>query len=381
MRDGRFASAAGFALTVGLVGSAVVTVNGQARTASPKASQPASAAKPATPHEIPRTLDGKPDFSGIWSAFIVTPIERPVGAPEFITGEEQRARLEQDQQEKISLRIYGTVTPPGGKTTDAHNTLWKDGYWERWDMIATLPRYRTSQVIDPPDGRLPATTERVQPMIRERVMRQNRPPEGPEDRPIWTRCVRGQVSGPPLVGTEGSYNNDIHIVQGPDAVAVVQEMNHETQIVPLDGRPRTIPAAVKLVKGDSRGYWEGDTLVIDTTNYIGATMFNAGPMIGGGMTSEQLHVVERYRLLDQNNMLYQARVEDAQTWVKPFTLEFVMWRMPDQKQLVEYACHEGNRSLGIALAGARALEARGIKDPVYFAPEGRAAEGEEEAVK
>src|SRR5205814_1470624 len=175
-----------------------------------------------------------------------------------------------------------------------------------------------------------------------------------------------QVSGPPLVGTLGSYNNNMHIVQAPDNFVVIQEMNHEAQIVPLDGSAHP-SSAVKLYKGDSRGHWEGDTLVIDSTNFTGATELSAGVMsVGNGTTSEKLHLVERYQMLDPDNILYRFTVNDPDTWTKPWSAEFMIWRMKDQKQLVEYACHEGNRSLEYALSGARALEAQGIVDPVFF---------------
>src|SRR5262249_3125412 len=177
-----------------------------------------------------------------------------------------------------------------------------------------------------------------------------RPPRGPEDLPIWSgRCVRGQVSGPPLRAPGGSYNNNQHIVQGPETFVVIQEMNHESQIVPLNGSPHPSPA-MKLLKGDSRGHWEGDALVVDTTNFVGATLVSAGVMsiggdgIGGGTSSEKLHVVERYTMLDRSNILYRATVDDPDTYVKPYTYEFVMYRVPEQKQLVEFACHEGNRA-------------------------------------
>jgi hypothetical protein len=148
-------------------------------------------------------------------------------------------------------------------------------------------------------------------------------------------------------------------------------MNHETQIVSLDGRGHP-PGAISLLKGDSRGHWEADTLVIDTTNFVGATVFTAGVMsvgndgLGGGTSSEKLHVVERYTLIDANNILYRATVDDPETYVKPYTTEWVMYRVPDQKQLVEYACHEGNRAIVNILSGARAFDAKGIKDPAYF---------------
>jgi hypothetical protein len=356
-----------------LITTTAVTIHGQGQApAAPKPAAPATAAaKPAAnAAKIPRTLDGKPDMAGIWSAFILTPMQRPAGAPEFYTAEELAKKQDADQKDRLDLRIYPTVTPPGEKTTDAYNTLWRDGFWTK---IGT-GSLRTSQIVDPPDGRLPPTTPRVAELQAGRTMRQNRGAWGPEDRPLWTRCVRGQVSGPPLVGTGGSYNNNLQIVEGPDQVAIIQEMNHESQIVPLNNTPH-LPPEMKLNKGDSRGHWEGDTLVIDTTNFIGATPLNAGVMsVGNGTTSDKLHVVERYQMLDANNILYHATVTDPDTWTKPFSIEFVIWRMQDQKLLNEYACHEGNRSLEYALSGARQLEAEGKES-------GGAGGDEEEAVK
>ena len=348
MRYHKFASAAATALTIGLVGSMVATVSAQA----PSVAVP----KSATAAKIPRTIDGKPDFSGVWGLFVLTPMQRPAGAKEFYTEAELAQKQKDDQSDRKDLRIYPTVTPPGEKTVDAYNTVWRDGFF----LPAGIGSLRTSQIFDPPDGRLPPTTPRVKEINDERTMRQNRMAQGPEDRPIWTRCVRGQVSGPPLVGTLGSYNNNIHIVQAPDNLMVIQEMNHESQIVPLDNSAHP-PAAVKLLKGDSRGRWDGDALVIDSTNFTGAGMLSAGVMsVGNGTTSEKLHVTERYQMVDPNNILYRYTVSDPDTWTKPFSAEFMIWRFQEQTQLVEYACHEGNRSLEFALSGARALEAQGL---------------------
>jgi hypothetical protein len=359
---------AGILAVVVAVAAATVTVNGQA---------PAQRATSADPVKapIPRTLDGKPDFTGVWSAFILTPLQRPNGAPEFMTPEQRQALEKEDVEDRKALRIYGTVTPPGGQTVDAYNTLWRDGYW----ITMNVPFYRTSQVVDPPDGRLPpaANNPQARQWQQERQMRQNRSPWGPEDRPAWSRCIRGQVSGPPLVGTGGSYNNNIQIVQSPTAFAVVQEMNHETQIAWLDGRPRQ-PDGVQLYKGSSRGRWEGDTLVIDTTNFRPSTLFDPGVMsVGNGSNSDKFKVTERYQMLDGNNILYRFTVEDPALWTRPWSAEFVMWKMADQKMLVEYQCHEHNSGVGNPLSGARALEAQGIKDPVYFGGGG----DEEEAVR
>ena len=147
MRYDQFTLAGAVAVIVAL-GATAVIVNGQAPAGTTPKAGAETAAKPSAAAKIPRTLDGKPDFSGVWSAFDITPLERPQGAGEFITPEERAKREAADRKARANLRIYGTVTPPGGKTTDAYNTLWRDGYW------ATLhvPNYRTSQIIDPPDG-------------------------------------------------------------------------------------------------------------------------------------------------------------------------------------------------------------------------------------
>jgi hypothetical protein len=385
MRFQHFTLAGTLVGTVALVGATAVGVSGQApkpagapsaNAQAPKPAPPPTAARPAVPArqaKIPRTLDGKPDFSGIWSAFILTPLQRPEGAKEFLTPQERAAIEASDVTERAELRIYGTVTPPGGKTTDAYNTFWRDGYWQ----TLSVPQLRTSQIVEPENGRLPPSAQNpdVRRIQEERRARQNHPPQGPEDRPIWTRCVRGQVSGPPLIGTGGSYNNNLQIVQGSDTFAVIQEMNHETQLVALDKRPHP-PEGVRFYKGNSRGYWEGDTLVIESTNFRASTLFDGAVMsVGNGTNTEKFRVTERYRFLDPDNILYGFTVEDPGLWTKPWTAEFVIWRMKDQQQLVEYACHEGNRSLEYALSGARALEAQGIVDPVFEGGD------EEEAVR
>jgi hypothetical protein len=387
MRDRRFAAAGAFALILALIGSAAVTVNGQVQSAAAQKSG-GTAVRPqeTPPAKIPRTLDGKPDFSGIWAGFFGVPKERPAGVPEFISRDEQLKLLKKDQKQKIDQRVYSTSSvnerieshtfSDAGKTKtpDSYNTFWRDGYWENWDEIITLPKYRTWQVVDPLDGKVPALTPRAQALLSARRSRFSRPPEGPEDMPMYSgRCVRAIESGPPLMASSLShYNNDMHIVQGPETFALIQEMIHETQIVPLDGSGHP-PAAIRLTKGDSRGHWEGDTLVVDTANFIDATLYYSGPQtvgaVGsvGGTSSEKLHVVERYTQLDGNNIQYRATVDDPDTYVKPYTVEFILYRLRNQKQLVEYACHEGNRALMNILAGARALEAKGIKDPAYFA--------------
>jgi hypothetical protein len=274
-------------------------------------------------------------------------LERPGGLNKAEYTEEEAVDLEeQTQQDKIEQRIAPTVTPEGEKTTDAYNSFWREGYFIK---IPATGR-RTSQILDPEDGHLPSLTPDAQRRLAELRQRQNRPARGPEDRPMWTRCIRGGESGPPIIGTQ-NYNSNIQIVQNPAHVVILQEMIHEAQIVPLGGRPR-LPQQVGLWKGNPRGRWEGDTLVIESTNFragsLSTRFFSQG-------TTEKMHLVERYKLLDKDSLLYSFTIEDPGTWTRPWSAEYVMWRR-DDPALVEYACHEGNRGFEGQLTGARAID-------------------------
>ncbi len=303
------------------------------------------------PSKIPRTLDGKPDLQGLWSFSILTPLQRPGGVYKDNYSEDEVGSLEkQTQQRQIDLRVEPTVTPPGEKTTDAYNTFWRDGYFSKVPATSL----RTSQVVDPPDGHIPPLTPEAQKRLADAITRLNRTPVGPEDRPIDSRCINGMNSGPPIIGAgAGSYLNNLEIIQSPNHVAILQEVIHAAQIVPLDSRPH-LPDNLHLWKGNSRGHWEGDTLVIDSTNFrYWALGTNAFKMHG---ITEKMHLVEHYKLLDADSLLYGFTIDDPGTWTKAWSAEFVMWRMKDQKMLVEYACHEGNRGLLYSLTGARASE-------------------------
>jgi hypothetical protein len=296
---------------------------------------------------VPRTLDGKPDLQGIWSHTILTPLERPGGLNKTEYTEEEAAELEQqDQQQRIEARIAATVTPEGEKTTDAYNTFWREGYFKKIPQTVL----RTSQIVDPADGFLPPLIPAAKQRLAETRERGSRPAKGPEDRPMWTRCIRGGESGPPIIGTQ-NYNSNLQIVQSPSHVVILQEMIHEAQIVPLDGRPH-LSQQVGLWKGNARGRWEGDTLVIESTNFrpgsLATRFFSQG-------TTEKMHLVERYRLLDKDSLFYSFTIEDPGTWTRPWTAEYVMWRR-DDSALVEYACHEGNRGFEGQLTGARAVD-------------------------
>jgi len=292
--------------------------------------------------EVPRTADGKPDLQGIWSRSILTPLERPGSqSAKSEYDESDRAELEDAaQQREIELRTEPTNTPPGEKTTDAYNTFWRDGYWYKVPMTSL----HTSQIVDPPNGRLPPLTRAARENRRHADDLLNRPATGPEDRPASSRCTRPIGVGPPFNGSgPGGQETTLEIVQSPQTVVVRPEALR-SQLIYLDGRPRP-PASIHLETGAARGHWDGDTLVVDYTNFAADA---------NGTAQKQL--TERWKRLDDTHLLYGYTLDDPGTRTKPYSVEFVMWRLTDQEQLVEYACHEGNVNLEFTLSGARAKE-------------------------
>ena len=272
--------------------------------------------------KVPRTANGKPDLQGIWSHSVLTPLERPAAQhnAEFSSAEAKEAE-EFAHQAAIDLRVEPTATPPGEKTTDAYNSFWRDGYWYKVPMTSL----RTSQVVDPTDGRVPPLTPAARQRQQDTLEMVNRPATGPEDRPLSSRCVRPTRVGPPFTGTgPGSQESTFQIVQSRDVVVVRSEA-HESQMIYLNGRARP-PENVRLYKGSARGRWEGDTLVVDSTNFnnlaMGATFNNYG-------NTEEAHLIERWKRLDENHLLYGFTLEDPGTWMKPWSIEVVMWRLTD----------------------------------------------------
>jgi len=299
--------------------------------------------------KVPRMPDGKPSLEGIWSFSILTPLERPNGqAKTEISAADAEEAEDSAHKAEVDLRVEPTATPTGEKTTDAYNSFWRDGYWYKVPMT-TL---HTSQVVDPADGRVPPLTPEARRRRTIANFKVNRPAVGPEDRPTTSRCVRGARSGPPTVGQgAGSQETTQEIIQGPGVVVVRQEALHDAQMIYLDGRPR--PADnIHLDKGASRGHWEGDTLVVETTNF---SDWATGVFSTYG-TTDKMHLIERFKRLDDTHLLYGFTIDDPGTWTKPWSVEFVMWRMTDQEQLVEYACHEGNVGIAFSLSAARMKE-------------------------
>ncbi len=285
---------------------------------------------------VPRTSFGKPDLGGIWDFATITPLERPAqfAGKEFLT-----------EAEAKQLEERWTVPEPTYTKTGTYNRFWTD-YGTR--VVKTR---RTSLIVDPPDGKLPALTAEVQQRVAARRLARERV-DGPEALNLAERCLIGFNAGPPL--RPGAYNNKVHILQTPDTVAIVTEMIHDVRIVPLDGRP-PLPKSIEQWKGDSRGRWEGDTLVVETRNFPSSNSFieNRGT---DNLRDENLNLIERFRRLDADTLNYEFTMNDPTVWTRPWTATFTLARLPEL--MFEYACHEGNYAMTNMLTGARALEKR-----------------------
>ena len=286
----------------------------------------------------PRTADGRPDLQGVWDYRTMTPLERPddLAGKQFFTDEEAAAFERESVERRHKDRRTADGLSAAADVANAYNEFW-------WDYGKKLTRdKRTSLIVDPPDGRIPRTEAAEERAAARREARRNRgPAAGPEDRGLWERCITRSV--PRL---SGAYNNNFQLFQSADHVVILNEMIHEARIVPLDGRPHIGPQIGQWL-GDSRGRWEGDTLVIDTTNFTDKTNFR-----GSGRT---LHLVERFTRVDPATLLYQVTIEDPTTFAAPWT--FVLPATRNASPIYEYACHEGNYGMFNLLAGARAEDA------------------------
>jgi hypothetical protein len=292
---------------------------------------------PAAAQAPLRTPDGKPDLQGTWSFATVTPMERPanLAGKEFFTEQEAAAYEKEVVERNNKDRRDG---PAESDVSRAYNDFW-------WDSgTKVVKTRRTSLVIDPKDGKIPPTVPAARERQQERqAAARGHEFDGPENRPLPERCLILQGAGPPITPT--AYNNNVQITQGPGYVALLIEMGHEARIIPTDGRPH-LPPDVRLWKGDSRGHWEGDTLVVETTNFSNKNSFRG--------SSEKMKLIERFRRADADTLIYQFTVEDPDTWARPWTVEIPVTK--SQGRLFEYACHEGNYGMAGALAGARAEE-------------------------
>ena len=327
----------------------------------------AQTSKTGKPYSPRRLADGPPDLQGTYDLATLTPLERPASAKSAVYTKDQAQQLEAAAAQQLakgdeSLKGDRTAPPKGGDgSTGAAGNV--GGYNTGWlDMGGTFTvvdgEIRASLVIDPPDGRVPP----LKPEARQRlVATQGRPTsdqqensndpglekapgayDDPERRPLGERCLFGfgSTSGPPAL-PDYFYNNLHQIVQTPDAVMILTEMVHDARIVRMNAQH--LPKTIRRWMGDSIGHWEGDTLVVDTTNFTNKTRFR-----GSG---ENLHVVERFSRIDDRTLLYRFTVEDPDTWDRPWTGEMA-WPATTG-MIYEYACHEGNYALTDILKGAR----------------------------
>ena len=298
----------------------------------------AALAPPATAQDGPRTAWGAPDVQGVWDFRTITPLQRPerYGDREFLT-QEEAATLEQgavDRDEELLLAA-ARRTEAGGNV-GAYNNFWMDR------GTRTIETRRTSLIVDPPNGRMPEMSEAGQARAAERrEYRAEHPADSWLDRSTFDRCILGFNTGPPM--TPGGYNQNMQVFQTENAVVILNEMVHDSRIVPIDDAPRT---GIESWTGESRGHWEGDTLVIETDNFTDKTRWRG--------SSENMTLVERLTRQDEETLVYTFTVTDPDTWVQPWTAEIPM-RRGDQP-LYEYACHEGNYSMEGILSGARADE-------------------------
>jgi len=292
---------------------------------------------------IPRTADGRPDLSGFWTNDSFTPLERAseLGDKEFFTPQEAAAYLKQ-RLDRLN----------GQSKDDIH---YDDALWQA-ETYSKQANLRTSIVFDPPNGRLPSLTPEAQRRDTSRVAMARVP--GPADsaqvRSLAERCISWGNVGPPMLPP--TYNANFEITQAPGMVVLRHEMMHDTRLVYTDGRPHA-PAGVTWMAGDARGRWEGDTFVVDTTNFTNRTNFRGSPQTTRQdiFASDALHVVERFTLADRDTMTYRFTVDDPKTWTRSWSgeMSFRRWDGP----IYEYACHEGNYGLANILRAARLAEA------------------------
>jgi len=321
-----------------LISVIAIPLSASAQSSSPSRSAAGSSA-------VPRTPWGDPDLQGGWTSQgeLGVPFERPkeFGTRQELTDEEfakssdrLRAERERDNAEfdletadRSNAGAVGSATSPPPHWLERGN-----------------PSRRTSMVIDPPDGRVPEITADARARIQRQVRGSfgNGPWNGPKDFTLYDRCITRGVPGSMFPAV---YNANTRIVQGPGFVAITYEMIHETRIIPVDGRDH-IGSTIRQYHGDSRGRWEGDTLVVDARNFSDATNYR-----GSG---KDLHLVERFTRVGANDLRYEVTVEDATTFAKPWTAALNLKTQPEE--MFEYACHEGNHAMFNMLSAARAAE-------------------------
>ena len=290
---------------------------------------------------VPRTSDGQPDLQGYWTNNTVIPLERPaaLGDKAFFT------------EEEVTLFMKERLVPEeteAGTTADVHYQLTDFALDHSQNTVNV--NMRTSLITDPPDGRMPAPLPAALTKAKERTdYSRVHAFDSVQTRPLGERCIIWAHEGPPIIPV--GYNSNLRIFQSPGYVVIQTEMLPDARIVPLDGRPH-LSSGVRQWLGDSRGRWEGTTLIVETTNYTGRTgVRGSTPNL---LLSEAARVTERFERTGEGTIRYQFTVEDPNTWDRPWSGEYAMTRI--EGPMFEYACHEGNYGLANTLSGARAEE-------------------------
>ena len=290
--------------------------------------------------DVPQTPWGAPDLQGTWDFRTITPLQRPedLGDKAFLTEEEAAQREKSAVDRAVRLWNKDAQRTEAGGNVGGYNNFWMD---QGTNIIGTR---RTSLIVDPPNGRLPDVTEAG----RERAAAGRGSfgddlPESYVDLSNADRCMTGFNAGPPI--TPGGYNQNMQLFQTEDYVVLLTEMVHTVRVVPLDGRP-ALDAGVRQWSGDSRGHWDGETLVVETANFDAKR--------GWRGSTPGMRLVERFTRVNEDTLLYEFTAIDPDTWVIPWTVELPMRR--NELPLFEYACHEGNYAMDAMLGGARADE-------------------------
>ena len=301
--------------------------------------------------DVPVTKWGKPSLQGNWDFRTVTPFQRPASFAykEFLT----EGEIEEFEAAIIAGREARAVANFDGEYDQrdldvGYNQFYLD---QGTTMTTTM---RTSQLIYPTDGRMPAMTQRGRETAAYFRALQSRSPEGPEDRNLYDRCILGFNAGPPM--RSGAYNNIMKLVQTEGHVAIMVEMVNDHRIIPTNMSGSNLPDDMRLWKGDSRGYWDGDTFVVDTKNLTHLSRFSG--------TGQNMVLTERFTRLDENRLEYMWTVDDPEMFEDKFTAVVEMQLTDDD--VFEYACHEANYAMPLMLSGARKQEASGEDDDTWL---------------
>ena len=290
----------------------------------------------------PRTAWGVPDLRGVWDFRTITPLERPkrLGVKETFTDEEATEFQSQELDRRNKDRRASDGISAEQDVRNAYNQFW-------WDFGTELTEdRRTSLIVDPPDGRIPSLTPMASKRYGAARAARARAPHGPEDRGVAERCILGFNAGPPY--SPSAYNNNVHIFQTPGYAVLLIEMVNDARIIPLDGRAH-LPEHIRQWRGDARGRWDGNTLVVESTNFTDKTSYR-----GSG---RNMRLTERFTRVAPDRVVYEYTIDDPESFERPWTALIPM-KLTDQP-MYEYACHEGNYSMFTMLEGARASEREG----------------------